>query len=49
MYQPFDFPGMPYEEDGVLYLEVGQGRTVIITVEAAPCTGRVTWAGHGHS
>ncbi|MCH1980991.1 exo-alpha-sialidase [Ruminococcus sp. OA3] len=26
MYQPFDFPGMPYEEDGTLYLKVGQGQ-----------------------
>ena len=26
MYQPFDFPGMPYEKDGALYLEVGQGQ-----------------------
>lgn len=25
MYNPFDFPHMPYEEDGILYLEVGQG------------------------
>ena len=25
-YQPFDFPGMPYEEDGKLYLKVGQGQ-----------------------
>lgn len=24
-YDPFDFPNVPYEEDGTLYLEVGQG------------------------
>ncbi|MGL5353392.1 MAG: hypothetical protein ACRDA5_08690, partial [Clostridium sp.] len=24
-YNPFDFPGMPYEEDGILSIKVGQG------------------------
>lgn len=24
-YEPFDFPGVPFEEDGQLFLEVGQG------------------------
>ena len=24
-YEPFDFPSVPYEKDGRLYLEVGQG------------------------
>ena len=25
-YNPFDLPGMPYEEDGKLFLKVGQGQ-----------------------
>ena len=24
-YEPFDYPGVPFEEDGQLFLEVGQG------------------------
>ena len=41
-YQPFDFPGMPYEEDGKLYLKVGQGQDCLLYTSSA-VRRRMVW------